>query len=211
MKTLRNAFVTGLLVLVPVLATVDLLRWFVRAIDNSTRGYFPTQFLPFDFQGLGILIAAILIFVTGILTQNYVGKALIRFFDAAIRRAPVVGGIYGAIKKFLETILSPGADQFHGTVLVEFPRAGIYSIGFRTGKPDVKLTSALPDKPLVNIFVPCTPNPTSGFYLLVDERELTPLDLSVQDAFKLVISMGIVTSDEESPGPFSPPFPPGRK
>jgi uncharacterized membrane protein len=196
MKTLRNAFVTGVLVLVPVLATIDLLRWFVAAIDNSTRDYFPTRFLPFDFQGLGLLIALVLIFVTGVLTQNYVGKALIRFFDAAIRRAPVVGGIYGAIKKFLETVLNPGADQFHGVVLVEFPRQGLYSIGFRTGRPDSKLAAALPGKQLVNIFIPCTPNPTSGFYLLVDEKELTPLDLSVQDAFKAIISMGIVTSEE---------------
>lgn len=199
MKTLRNAFVTGILVLVPLLATVDILRWFVRTLDTTSRSYLPD--LPFDFKGLGLLIAIVLIFGIGVLTQNYVGKAFIALFDTLVRRTPVVGGMYGAIKKFLETILNPQADQFHGTVLVQFPRAGMYSIGFRTGKPDHKLTDKVADKKigssLVNIFVPCTPNPTSGFYVLVPESELVPLDLSVQDAFKIVISMGIVHTDEE--------------
>lgn len=196
MKTLRNAFVTGVLVLVPLLVTVDILRWFVRVIDNSARGYLPE--LPFDFRGLGVLIALALIFTIGLLTQNFIGKGLLSLLDTGIKLTPVVGGIYGAIKQFLETILNPQAGQFHGTVLVQFPRPGIYSIGFRTGKPDTKIANARPAEQLANIFVPCTPNPTSGFYLLVPEHELTPLDLSVQDAFKIVISMGIVHTDENT-------------
>jgi len=199
-KTLRNAFVTGILVLVPLLVTIDILRWFVRTIDDTARGYLPA--LPFDFRGLGLVIAVALILGIGLLTQNFIGRGAVALFDALVRRMPLVGGIYGAIKKFLETIFNPQADQFHGTVLIEFPRQGIYSIGFRTGKPDAKLVANLPRSPsdqLVNIFIPCTPNPTAGFYLLVPEHELTPLDLSVQDAFKIVVSMGIVHSDDHHP------------
>ena len=195
MRRIRNAFVTGLLVLVPLMATADILRWFVRNVDQSARNYFPSFVLPFDFSGLGLLVALILVLTVGILTQNYVGKTLVSLFDSGMRRTPLIGGLYGAIKKFLETIFSPSSDQFHGTALVEFPRQGVYSIGFRTGKPDKRLTDAA-NRALVNIFVPCTPNPTSGFYLLVPEDQLIALDLSVQDAFKIVVSMGLVTNED---------------
>lgn len=195
MKGLRAAFATGILVLVPLVATVDILVWFVNAVDHSARNYFPLALLSFDFRGLGLILAVALILITGALTQNFVGKSLVRLFDGAVRRIPLGGGIYTAIKKFLETVFNPQSDKFKGVVLVEFPRTGVYSIGFRTGKPDLKISKKLPET-LANVFVPCTPNPTSGFYLLVPEAELVPLEISVQEAFKIVISMGIVTSDE---------------
>jgi len=199
MKRLRDAFVTGCLVLVPVLATIQLLLWVIQTLDENIRNFFPTQILPFDFKGLGILLAIVVIIATGFLTHNYIGELLIRAFDTAIRKVSIIGGIYGSIKKFLETIFNPRNDQFKGAVLVEFPRKGIYSIGFRTGRPDPKIAKKDP-RPLTNIFVPCTPNPTSGFYLLVPEDELVPLDISVQEAFKIVISMGIVTSETNAKG-----------
>ncbi len=193
MRKLRTAFVTGILVMVPLMATVDLLRWFVRSIDNAARNYLPN--LPFDFPGLGLIIVLSMILLVGSLTQNIVGQWIVHMFDVWIKRAPVVGGIYGAIKKFLETIFNPRSDKFNGVALVEFPRAGIYSIGFRTGKPSPELAGK--GTGLVNIFVPCTPNPTSGFYILVPESDLIPLQMSVQEAFKTVISMGIVSSEPE--------------
>jgi uncharacterized membrane protein len=194
-KTLRAAFLTGFLILVPLLATVQLLFWFIHTVDSNVRSFFPSGILP-DFGGLGLILALTLIFFTGLFAQNYVGKFIVHLFDSAIRRVSVIGGIYGSIKKFLETILNPQDDQFQETVLVEFPREGIYSIGFRTGHPDPKIARAT-NLTLVNVFVPCTPNPTSGFYLLVPEEKLIRLDLSVQEAFKIVISLGIVTSEEE--------------
>jgi uncharacterized membrane protein len=195
MKRLRAAFVTGCLVLIPLLGTIQLILWLVRTVDDDLRNIFPTRYLPLDFAGLGIILALVLIILTGLLAQNYIGKFFVTLFDESIRKVTFVGGIYGSIKKFLETILTPGSDQFHGTVLVEFPRQGIYSVGFRTGKPDHRLIKDK-TKHLVNIFVPCTPNPTSGFYLLVPEQELIALDLSVQEAFKIIISMGMVTKDD---------------
>jgi len=195
MKKLRNAFATGVLVLVPVIVTLDILRWFVRTIDNSARDVIPTSLLPFDFHGLGILLALAIILIIGLLTQNVVGTWFVKTMDDAIRMTPVLGGLYGSIKKFMETLFGQKNDRFKGVVLVEFPRKGLYSVGFRTGDPDPKLFSGV-DKALANVFVPCTPNPTSGFYLLVPEDDLVAVNLSVQDAFKIVISMGIVSSED---------------
>src|SRR5690606_35907682 len=123
---------TGILVLVPVMATIDLLLWFIRTIDASARSFIPVSLIPFDFHGLGIVLALAIILVTGALMQNFIGSWLINTFDLAIKRTPVLGGIYGGIKKFMETIFHQRSDRFSGVVLVEFPRTGIYSIGFRT-------------------------------------------------------------------------------
>lgn len=196
MRRIRNAFVTGLLVLVPLMATFDILRWFFQATERVTRTYLPH--LPFDFWGMGILFAILIILATGILTQNYVGTLVVGRFDRLISKFPLVGGIYGAIKKFLETIFSPSSNQFKDTVLIEFPNSGQWSVGFVTGEPDPKLQSQLKE-PMVNVFIPLVPNPISGFYVLVPKSKVKPLDMSVQNAFKLVVSMGIVKSDEELP------------
>ncbi|MBI1861721.1 MAG: DUF502 domain-containing protein [Deltaproteobacteria bacterium] len=189
MKQLRRAFVTGVLILVPLVATIDILLWFISTIDRSVARFLPV--MPF---GSGILISLGMVIAVGLLFQNRLGAWAVNEMDSWLRRVHVVGGLYSGIKKFLETIISPRSDQFSGVVLVPFPRTGIYSIGFRTGKPDPKLN--LPkEKELTSVFVPCTPNPTSGFYLLIPEDELVALDISVQEAFKIVISMGLVTSE----------------
>jgi uncharacterized membrane protein len=177
------------------MATIQLVLWLVTTIDDQFRRFFPGAVPMLDKRGMGVLVAVTLILVAGFLTHNFIGRWILNFIDHAIRRVALVGGLYASIKKFFQTIFHPDTDQFHGTVLVQFPRQGVYSIGFRTGKPDGKLQRKL-KMPVTNIFVPCTPNPTSGFYLLVPEEELIPLDMSVQEAFKIIISMGIVTSDE---------------
>ena len=197
MKRLRTALVTGLLVLVPIVLTIDIFLWFVGTIDRMTRNYLPTFYLPFDFKGLGLALGLIIVIVTGFLTQNFIGIWFISLLDTAVKRVPLGGGVYSAIKQFLETVFSSSrSEQFKGAVLVQFPRKGVYSIGFRTGTPDALVAKHLPKK-TVNVFVPCTPNPTSGFYLLVEEEDLIPLEMSVQEAFKIVISMGIVRSETE--------------
>jgi uncharacterized membrane protein len=192
MKSLRRIFVTGLLVLVPFLVTLDIVFWLVRSIDGTVRRFI--FWLPLDYYGVGLLVALGVILLIGLVAQNFIGHWVVNLIDSSLRRVHIIGGIYGGIKKFLETILNPRSDKFSGVVLVSFPREGIYSIGFRTGKPDPKL--GLHGKDLTSVFIPCTPNPTSGFYLLVPEHELITLSLSVQEAFRIVISMGLVTSDE---------------
>ncbi len=188
----------GILVLVPAMLTIHILRWFVQSIDSSTRQYLPTFILPFDFGGLGVIIAVLVILTTGVLARNYAGAWFVSWADGWIRKIPLGGGLYSSIKKFLETIVNPSSDKFKGVVLVQFPRLGVYSIGFRTGIPDPHISRKIP-KNLVNVFVPCTPNPTSGFYLMVPEDELVPLDVSVQQAFRIVISLGIVNTEDSEP------------
>ncbi len=194
MKSVRSHFITGFLVLVPVLATIDIASWFVDIVDRTARKYIPTELLPFDFIGLGLIIALVVVFVMGVLANNFIGKWLIEQVDIVLRKFPIFGGVYGSIQQFLETVFGSGQDKFNEAVLVEFPREGIYSIGFRTGVPDSKLLEHTKKK-LVNVFVPCTPNPTSGFYILVPADKVSPLEMSVQEAFKIVISMGVVTTD----------------
>ena len=194
MKTVRKTLLTGVLVLLPLILTLKVAIWFVRNIESTTRQFLPTFLLPFDFPGLGFLLALGVIFIAGLLAQNFMGSWLVGGFDRVFMRIPLGGSLYASIKKFLETVFTPrGTKQFSGVVLVPFPRSGIYSIGFRTGVPDSKIATKL-SSPVANIFVPCTPNPTSGFYLLVPEAELIALDIPVQEALKIVLSMGIVTS-----------------
>jgi uncharacterized membrane protein len=194
MKELRNAFITGVLVLVPVVATLNLLLWFVGSLEETVRTYLPTGYFPIDFPGLGLILALVVILLVGLSAKNHLGQVFFSFFDSNLRRAPVAGGLYSTIRKFLETILNPHSDKFHGVVLVPFPSTTHLSIGFRTGKPDRRLGLG-EQSDLINVFVPCTPNPTSGFYVLVKEADLKPLDISVQDAFKILLSMGISGDD----------------
>jgi uncharacterized membrane protein len=195
MARFRNIFFSGLFVLLPIFATIQLVTWLINTVDSSTRSFFLTRFLPFDFSGMGLILTFVLIYGVGWSAQYYLGKAFFSTMDGVLRRAPVVGGVYGSLQKFFDAILNPHNDQFSGVVLIEFPRKGIYSIGFRTGNPDPRIAKSIESVPagFVNVFIPLTPNPTSGFYLLVQEKELIPLDMSVQEAFKNVISMGLVT------------------
>ena len=197
MKRFRSAFITGILIVFPLIVTIEIFRWIVHTIENTVRGTLPTGLLPFDFPGLGLVTALVLILGAGMAAQNYLGRWIIETLDGWVKRTPVVGGLYGGIKKFLQTLLGQTKDdRFQGVVLVPFPREGVYSIGFRTGSPDPHLK--LPaNEGWVNIFVPCTPNPTSGFYILAKESELRPLSMSVQEAFRIVISLGLVSSDEK--------------
>ncbi len=203
MKTFRSAFITGVLIVFPVIVTIEIFRWIVHTIEHTVRATLPTALLPFDFPGLGLVTALVLIIVTGAAAQNYLGRWIIETLDTWVKRTPVVGGLYGGIKKFLQTLLGQAKDdRFQGVVLVPFPRTGVYSIGFRTGSPDPKLKLPAPESAedrWVNIFIPCTPNPTSGFYILAKESELRPLTMSVQEAFRIVISLGLVSSEEKKP------------
>lgn len=197
MKKLRNAFVTGLLVLVPFFATIDILRWLFAAIDSGVRTYIPVKFLPFDFWGMGLILSFLVIIIVGIIAKNYFGNLFITKIDKLIRKFPLVGGVYYSIKKFLETIFNPKGQQFKQTVMVEFPMEGMYSVGFLTGEPIEEIQNKSKKK-LLNIFIPMVPNPISGFYIVIPEEKVIPLNISVQDAFKTVISMGIVKGDKET-------------
>jgi uncharacterized membrane protein len=191
---LRNELVTGAVLLAPVVGTLYLVVAVVRSID----GLFPDEYRPRvlgrALPGLGIVSVLVLALVVGLVAHNFIGRRLVDWFDRAFQRVPLFGGTYGLIKQVFESVFSQGAESFQKAVLVEYPRPGIWVIAFVTA-PHAPVP--LPDgTDGVSVFIPTTPNPTSGFYLIVDRALVRPLDMPVADAFKLLITMGIAKEPE---------------
>jgi uncharacterized membrane protein len=189
-KLLKNELITGMVLLAPVAGTAYLVYLIVRGID----GLFPDALRPRVFgvplPGLGVVSVLFLALLMGVLAHNLIGQRMVGMFDRVFSSVPLFGGTYGLIKQVFESVFSQGADSFKRAVLVEYPRKGIYAIAFVTAANVGSLTSK-EGKELISLFVPTTPNPTSGFYLLVEKELVRELDMPVQAAFKLVITMGI--------------------
>jgi uncharacterized membrane protein len=191
---LKNELITGMVLLAPVAGTVYLVYLIVSGVD----GLFPDELRPKLFghplPGLGVLSVLVLALAVGVFAHNFVGQRLVSFFDRSFQRVPLFGGTYGLIKQVFESVFAQGADSFNRAVLVEYPRPGIFAIAFVTAS-HVPIVSS-DGQELVSVFVPTTPNPTSGFYLLVEKKLVRELDMPVQQAFKLVITMGIAKEPE---------------
>ena len=195
---LRRILVAGMLIWVPVGITLFILRILVNLADQ-TLALIPEQFRPeallgFPIPGLGAVLSLLLLFVTGLVAANVFGKRIISIWEAMLRRIPLVRTIYTAAKSFLEMILSGQHDSFSRVLLIEYPRRGVYCIGFQTSSTVGQLDKHFSDKS-VCVFVPTTPNPTSGFLVLAPEKDLIEIDMSVEDAIKLVVSVGVVVPD----------------
>ena len=196
---LRRVLVAGVLVWVPLGITVILLRFLIGLADQ-TLGLIPPPYRPetlLDLDrpipGLGVVLSLVLLFLTGLVAANVVGKRIIGFWEAVLRRIPVVKTIYTAAKGFLEMVLSGQSGSFSRVLLIEYPRKGIYCIAFQTSSTVGQLAEHTPDS--VCVFVPTTPNPTSGFLVVAPEKDLIELNMSVEDAIKLVVSVGVVVPD----------------
>jgi len=200
---IKRNFLAGILVLVPISFTIYVVLLIFRTVDKLLNylppKYNPETYLPFHIPGLGFILAAILIFITGFLARNYIGNKLIQLWENIVNKIPFIRGIYLAAKQLMESVFSKADKNFKQVVLVEYPRKGVYALAFTTGITRGEVQEKTKKK-VVNIFVPTTPNPTSGFYLLVPEEELIFLDISVEDAFKLIISGGIVTPEKTQRG-----------
>jgi len=198
--SLKNYFITGLLVLLPIFVTAYIIWVLIKAMDVFLK-YIPDKYLPETYiniyiPGLGLILVVILILVVGLLTRNFAGRRVVQFWDNLVDRIPLARIIYSAVKQFLEAFFFQKSDAFKRVALLEYPRRGIYVLGFITGecKGEAQLKT---NKKMINVFVPTTPNPTSGFYVLAPEDELIILDMSIEDAFKVLISGGIVSPNEE--------------
>jgi uncharacterized membrane protein len=194
---LRAYFLAGVLVTAPVAVTFYIVWLIVSFIDNRVSQliparYSPENYLPFGIPGLGLVIAIIVLTLIGAVTAGYLGRVVVRLSDAILARMPVVRSIYGATKQIFETVLAHKSTAFRQVCLVEYPRRGIWSLGFVTGTAVGEIQERTSDQ-VVNVFLPTTPNPTSGFLLLVPTRDLIPLKMSVEDGIKMVISGGIIT------------------
>jgi uncharacterized membrane protein len=210
MARLRAYFFAGILVTAPVSITIYLAWLFVSFVDSWVTPLIPARFnpesyLPFAIPGLGVVIVVISLIVIGASTAGYFGRLLTRIVDASLARMPVIRNIYSAVKQIMETVLAQKSNAFREAVLVQYPREGLWTIGFLTGvtKGEVQV---LTQQDVINVFVPTTPNPTSGFLLFVPRRDVIPLKMSVEEALKMVVSSGIVTPPVLQP-PVSPPEP----
>ena len=197
MSRLRAYFLAGVLVTAPLGLTGLLSWWFIDFVDEKITPlipdrYNPETYLPFGIPGLGLLVLLIAVTLIGALTAGLIGRWLLQTGERVLNRMPVVRSIYSAIKQIFETVLAQQSNAFREAVLVEYPRRGIWAIGFITGTTKGEVQN-LTEEETVNIFLPTTPNPTSGFLLFVPKSDVVPLGMSVEEAVKMVISGGIVT------------------
>lgn len=192
---LRAWFLTGLLVTSPVLLTVYIIWLFVDIIDGWVADLMPPAFrdtIYTSIPGVGLIIGVVAITVIGAIAAGFFGRWLIKMGEKILNRMPIVSTIYGASKQILETVLTSQSDAFRDVVLVEYPRKDLWVIGFVTGATKGEVSTTIADD-TVNVFVPTTPNPTSGFLLFCPKSDLKYLDMNVEEAVKLVVSGGIVT------------------
>lgn len=192
---LRRYLVAGLLVWLPVGATILVFRLLLdvtnRVLFLLPARYRPEELLGFNIPGLGAILAVIILLGTGIFGANLVGKRLVALYERMLSRIPVVRSIYGAVKNFAEVIFSESGSSFKQVLLIEYPRAGLYSLAFQTSDR-LEEVQARTGETVVTCFLPTTPNPTSGFMLFVPRNDVTVLDMAVEDALKMIISLGVV-------------------
>lgn len=199
MTRLRNYFLTGVVVCAPIAITAYLAWTFVRWVDSWVKPYIPQNYnpdhyLPFAVPGFGLLVALVLITLVGFLTANIIGRTVVGYGETLLGRMPLVRGIYKTIKQIFETVLSNTSDTFRTVGLVEYPRKGVWSLVFVPGERETEINVRLdrPDDPLIGVFMPCTPNPTTGFLMYVHRSEIVILDMTVEDGAKLIVSAGLV-------------------
>ncbi len=195
---LRGYFLAGILVTAPIGITIFLTWKFFAFVDNTVTGLIPPQYYPGTYlPGIGIIIAIAFFFLVGWFATNFLGRMFIRIAEYIVDRVPIIRNLYSAIKQIFETVMASQSQAFREVVMLEYPRKGVYSIGFVTGKSEGEVQSATKND-TINVFVPTTPNPTSGYLLFVPKQELIYLNMTVEEGVKLVVSAGIITPPDRS-------------
>jgi uncharacterized membrane protein len=194
----KRYLITGLLVLVPLAITIWVLKTLIGVMDQSLlllpASWRPLALIGFSIPGVGALLTLLIVLVTGMVATNFFGKRIILFWEGLLARVPVVKSIYYSVKQVSDTLFSDSGQAFRKALLVQYPRQGCWTIAFQTGHPGGDVVNHLKDD-YVSVYVPTTPNPTSGFFLMMHKDEVIELDMSVDDALKYIISMGVVTPD----------------
>jgi uncharacterized membrane protein len=195
---IRNYFLTGLIVAGPVAITIWLVWSFVTWVDGVVRpfipvAYRPETYLPFYMPGMGLIIAFVALTSLGFLTANLVGRTMVEIGETILERVPIVRPLYRGLKQVFETLFSKSGSSFRTVALVEFPQPGMWSLVFLSTPPGREIVAHLPsDDPYVSVFLPCTPNPTTGFFFYVRRSEVIELEVPVEDAAKLIMSAGMI-------------------
>ena len=197
MKRLRNYFISGLLFWIPLALSVLVIKFFLEVVNN----FVPARFLPetllnldTSIPGSGILLVVVVILLTGALVTNILGRKVLALWERALNKIPGFRNIYNVLKKVSTTVLNTSSDSFRKAFLVQYPSKGIWVIAFQSGDYKGEAESLIGEE-ILNLFVPTTPNPTSGFFIMVSKKDVLELNMSVEEAFKLVISAGVVTPD----------------
>jgi uncharacterized membrane protein len=192
---MRRYLIAGLLVWVPLGITIWVVHWLLTSIDQILlvlpQNLQPRALFGFDIPGLGVVVAVAILLATGVVAANFFGQRLIRGWESLLGRIPFVKSIYSSVKQVSDTLLSDTGNAFRKALLVEFPRPGCWTIGFLTGTPADAVASHLPGEH-ISIYVPTTPNPTGGYFVMVPKANVRELDMSVDEALKYIISMGVV-------------------
>jgi len=199
MGNLRKYLIAGLLVWLPLAATIVIVKFVIDLLDKTIL-LIPPEFRPeavfgFAIPGFGILVSIAVLLVTGMLAANLFGRRLVALWEAILGRIPLVRTIYSSVKQVTETLLATKSTAFRKVVLVEFPRKGTWSVGFLTNREVITAAASTSGRDLVSVFVPTTPNPTTGFIMMLPAEEVTELPISVEDGFKYIISMGVVVNN----------------
>lgn len=206
---IRKCFISGVLVWLPIWVTLLVVTFIVDLLSRSLL-LLPPKFQPdvifgFHIPGIGVLLTLVILFVTGMLAANIIGSRLVAFGDSLVARIPLVRSIYTGVKQVAQTLFTPGGQSFRKVLLVEFPCQGVWSVAFQTGEGSKEIENSLNKEPMVTYFIPTTPNPTSGFLMMAPKDKVVELDMSVDQALKFVISLGVVqpsstlTSNQQKP------------
>ncbi len=198
---MKKYFITGLLVLVPLVVTFWVMSTLIETLDQSLlllpEAWRPKELLGFSMAGLGALLTLVVIFLTGLIATNFFGQQIIMLWEELLSRVPVVKSIYSSVKQVSDTIFSDSGNAFRQALLVEFPRKGLWTVAFLTGEPGGDVANHLTGD-YVSVYVPTTPNPTGGYFLMLPKSDVVELDMSVDQALKYIISMGSVAPEIKS-------------
>lgn len=193
---LRRYFISGLLVWLPIWVTILAIKFLVDILSYTLlllpKQYQPDALIGFHIPGIGVVITLVVIFLTGLFVTNLLGSRLLAMGDALIAQIPIVRTVYMGVKQIVQTVFTPGGQSFRKVFLVEYPRAGSWTIAFQTGETAIEVAQKLHEEQMISVYVPTTPNPTSGFLLMVSKNNAIELDMSVDQALKFVISLGVV-------------------
>jgi uncharacterized membrane protein len=194
LKNLRKYFISGLIFWIPLGVSIVIIKFFLKMINDIV----PPEYLPetlFNLEnvipGSGVISVLLIITLTGILVSNFIGRRLVTIWEELLEKIPGFRGIYKALKQLSDTVLNPSGNSFKKALLVEYPRKGMWTIAFQTGNYQGEIAEKI-NQEIINIYVPTTPNPTSGFFIVLPKNDVIELDMSVDEAFKLIISTGVV-------------------
>ncbi|MAG01476.1 MAG: hypothetical protein CL388_09800 [Acidiferrobacteraceae bacterium] len=198
---MKRYLVAGLLVWLPLVVTIFAIRFLVNLMDRTLlllpTAYQPETLFGFNIPGLGMLLALLVVFLTGIVVANFFGRQLVRLWEQMLARIPLVRSIYSAVKQIVETLFSGQGKSFRKVVMVEWPRRDMWTLAFVTGDAFADFEKSL-GKSLVHLYVPTTPNPTSGFFVMVPREDVRELEISVDEGLKMILTTGVVTPHKES-------------